>query len=54
MPDTAGPAWDLSTEYAAPDDSAIDADLAELEALLAEAERQSEPARRSCGAILRA
>ena len=43
MSDTAGPAWDLSTEYAAPDDPAIDADLAELDRLLAEAERLSEP-----------
>ena len=43
MTETAGPAWDLSTEYAAPDDPAIDADLAELERLLGEAERRNEP-----------
>lgn len=34
MTDLSGPAWDLSTEYASPDDPAIDGDLAELARLL--------------------
>ena len=38
MTTSSGPAWDLSTEYASPDDPAINVDLAELARLLGEVE----------------
>ena len=41
QPPETGPAWDLSTEYAAPDDPAIDADLGALARLLDGIERRN-------------